>query len=199
MGNFKIRTKMNKRIPEYPVHELLLNRWSPRAMSGEPVSHNELMSLFEAAKWAPSSYNNQPWRFIYVTKDMEQWQQFFDLLDPFNENWAGPAWALIVVLSRKNFEYNDEPSKTCSYDVGAACQNLALQGHASNLVIHAIEGFDYDKARSELSISDEYNIEVMFSVGKPGKVEDLPESLQKREIYSDRKKLQELVFKGKMP
>lgn len=190
---------MTKRISEYPIHELFLNRWSARAMSGESISLDELMTLFEAAKWAPSSFNNQPWRFIYATLGSREWGVFFDLLDPYNKSWSCGASVLVVVLARRNFEYNNLPSKTHSYDVGAACQNLALQGALSNLVVHAIEGFDYDRARISLNVPDEYAIEVMFALGRPGKAEDLPEQFRKREYPSGRKPLSELVFKGTFP
>ncbi|MGH7790937.1 MAG: nitroreductase family protein, partial [Thermodesulfobacteriota bacterium] len=116
------------RKPEFDVDEIFLNRWSPRAMSGEEISEAELMSLFEAAKWAPSSFNNQPWRFLYSRRDSENWGLFFNLLAEFNQAWAKNASALIVIISRKTFDHNGKPSRTHSFDTGAAWQNLALQG-----------------------------------------------------------------------
>lgn len=186
-----------KRTPEYPIENLILERWSPRAMSGEPITDQELFCLLEAARWAPSSYNNQPWRFIYAKRDTAAWQPLFDLMVDFNKGWAKNAAALIVVIARKNFEFNNKPSRTHSFDTGAACENLALQGHAQGLVVHAVEGFDYDRARAALTIPEEYSVEVMLVVGKPGALEQLPVELQKREELSGRKQIQELVFEGR--
>lgn len=188
---------MKKRVSEYPVNDLFLNRWSPRAMSGESIQYEELMALFEAARWAPSSFNNQPWRFIYAMKESQEWKVFFDFLNSFNQMWAVNASALIVVISAKNFEFNNLPSRTHSHDAGAACQNFALQASLNKLVVRGIEGFDYDKARLVLNIPDSYDIEMMFAVGRPGNVEDLPERFRAKEYPSDRKPLSELIFEGK--
>ncbi|MBA3752401.1 nitroreductase family protein [Candidatus Dependentiae bacterium] len=181
----------------YHVVDLLKNRWSPRAMSGESLEHEELLTLFEAARWAPSSYNHQPWRFVYATRTMPEWEMFLNLMVPFNREWAQNAAVALLVLSHKIFEYNNTFSRTHSFDTGAATQNLALQGFAMDLVVHGIEGFDYDKARIECEVPDSYDIQAMFVVGKKGPVTVLPLELQKREIPSDRLKTEELIFKGK--
>jgi nitroreductase len=186
------------RKPEFDVDEIFLNRWSPRAMSGEEISEAELMSLFEAAKWAPSSFNNQPWRFLYTRRNSENWGLFFNLLAEFNQAWAKNASALMVIISRKTFDHNGKPSRTHSFDTGAAWQNLALQGALKGLVVHGMQGFDYDKAREVLNVSDDYEVEAMVAVGMPGKVEELPERLREREFPSTRKKLSEIVFEGKL-
>jgi len=188
---------VKKRNPQYPVDSIFVNRWSPRALSPETMNNTELMSLFEAARWAPSSYNNQPWRFIYAKRGTDNWKTFFNLLVPFNQEWCENASFLIVVISRKNFEYNDKYSRTHSFDTGAAWENLALQASIMELVAHGIEGFDYEKARKELSIPKEYDIEAMIAVGKHGKKENLSPELQKREELSNRKKVEEFVFEGK--
>lgn len=190
---------MAQRQPTYPILNLILNRWSPRAMSGEPITHTELMTLFEAARWAPSSYNSQLWRFLYATRDMEEWKTMFDLLVPINQTWCKNASAFIVVLSRKKFDLNEAPSRTHSFDAGSAWENLALQGFSMNLVIHCLEGFDYDKAREVLGVPEQYDIEVMIAVGKPGNKDDLSEQLRVREQQNDRKRLDEIVFKGGFP
>ena len=186
------------RKPEFDIDEIFLNRWSPRAMSGEEISEAELMSLFEAAKWAPSSFNNQPWRFLYTRRDSENWGLFFNLLAEFNQAWAKNASALIVIISRKTFDHNGKPSRTHSFDTGAAWQNLALQGALKGLVVHGMQGFDYDKAREVLNVSDDYEVEAMVAVGMPGKVEELPEKLREREFPSTKKRLSEIVFEGKL-
>src|SRR5688572_5560176 len=113
------RTKAARKA-EHPVAEIFLDRWSPRAMSGEELSSSELMSLFDAARWAPSSYNNQPWRFVYARRGGAGWEDLLGLLVPNNRVWAQRAGALVVVLSRKVFDYNGRPSRTHSYDAGCA-------------------------------------------------------------------------------
>lgn len=187
---------MKQRVPEYEVLDLIINRWSPRAMSGESISNEQLMALFEAAKWAPSSYNNQPWRFIYATRDSKSWQKFLDLLVPFNKEWAQNAAVLIVAISHKNFEYNNKPSRTHSLDTGAATENLMLQAVSMNLVAHGMEGFDYDRAKKELNIPDDYQVEAMYAIGKHAPKEVLSAELQQREIPSDRKKVAQIAFEG---
>lgn len=108
------------RKANYPIEPLILNRYSPRALSGEPITETQLMTLFEAARWAPSSYNNQPWRFIYATRDSEYWPTFLGLLVEANKIWAKDAAVLIIVASHNNFSYNNKPSRTHSFDAGAA-------------------------------------------------------------------------------
>lgn len=192
-----METSVRTRRPEYPVNSIFLERWSPRAMSGEEIQEVELMSLFEAAKWAPSSYNNQSWRFIYAKKNTANWVKFFGLLGEFNQTWCKNAAALIVVVSKTTFDSNGKPSRTHSYDTGAAWANLALQASLNGLVAHGMEGFDYDRAKTELGIPDDYTVEAMAAVGKPGKIEDLRPALRDMEAPSDRKKLAEIVFEGK--
>src|SRR3989344_6792652 len=187
---------VNQRKSDHDINEIFLNRWSPRAMSGDPISNEELMQLFEAARWAPSSFNNQPWRFIYATRDSEYWQSFLELLVDFNRSWAKNAAVLVALVSKKNFEYNGKPSITHSFDTGAAWENLALQGSLNNLVVHGMEGFDYKKAKKVLNIPAGYQVEMMFAVGMPGKIEDLPKELAEKEHPSGRKELSEFVFKG---
>ena len=187
------------RTADHPIEPLLLDRWSPRAMSGEAISGEELMVLFEAARWAPSSFNAQQWRALYAHRDTPHWQSFFDLLVDANKLWAKNAAVLVVFISRKNFEYNNEPSVTHSYDAGAAWENFALQGFRQGLVVHGMEGFDYERARKELRISDEFQVEAMAAVGRPGSKESLPEKLRARETPNDRRKLSESVFEGPFP
>lgn len=187
---------MSTRISEYPISDCILNRWSPRAMSGESITDAELNALFEAARWAQSSYNNQPWCFVYAKRETPQWQPIFNLMVDFNKGWAKNAAVLIVVASRNLFEYNNKPSRTHSFDTGAACENLALQGYLNGLVVHGMEGFDYDAAKKVLQFPEEYTIEAMFAVGKPGDITTLSPELQKREERSGRKRIEEFVFEG---
>ena len=111
---------INKRKTEHPVNEIFPNRWSPRAMSGKELTDTELMSLFEAARWAPSAFNNQPWRFVYAKRNTPAWNILFELLGESNKIWAKDAGALIVIISKKTFDYNNKYSLTHSFDTGAA-------------------------------------------------------------------------------
>jgi nitroreductase len=184
------------RRPQYDINPLLLHRWSPRAMSGEEISDTELMRLFEAARWAPSSYNGQPWRFIYAKRNTEQWDKLFNLMVDFNKSWAKNAAVLLVIISRKNFEQDEKPSVTHQFDAGAAWENLALQGGTEGLVTHGMQGFDYEKARRDLSIPDAFDVMAMVAIGKPASKEILAPELQQREQPSDRKPLSEIIMEG---
>ena len=185
-----------KRQSENPVNPLFINRWSPRAMSGDTLNETELLSLFEAAKWAPSSSNGQPWRFIYARRDTPAWNSLFELLVEANQVWTKTAPVLIVIVSRTTFEHNGKPARTHSFDTGAAWMSLALQGWTQGLVVHGMGGFDYDKAKTVLNVPDGYQVEAMVAVGKPGPIENLPPKLQERETPSPRKKITEIVFEG---
>ena len=191
MSNINVK---EHREAEYPVDDIFINRWSPRAMSGDPVSKDELMSLFEAARWAPSSFNNQSWRFLYSLKGSDTWDTFFDLLLEGNKTWVKNAGALVVILSKTTFDYNGKPSKTHAFDSGAAWQNFALQGSINGLVIHGMQGFDYDRAKSELQIPGEYEVQAMAAIGKPGDPDDLPEALREKDIPSGRKNVSEIAL-----
>ena len=184
------------RRTEYPVDPIFVERWSPRAMSGEALAETELMSLFEAARWAPSSYNAQPWRFVYAHRGTPHWDRFFGLLVQTNQRWAAQAAVLILVASRTHFEFNDKPSRTHSFDAGAAWQSLALQGARMGLVVHGMQGFDYERARTQLNVPEAFAVQAMIAVGKPGDRGQLPAELQQREHPSDRKAISELVFEG---
>ena len=180
----------------FPIHPLFLDRWSSRAMSGEALSETELMTLFEAARWAPSSGNFQPWRFLYARRDTDFWQAFLELLVPGNRSWAERAGALVLVISQTHFDGDGRPFVTHSYDAGAAWQNLALQASLSNLVAHGIGGFDYQRARRVLRVPDAYAVEAMIVLGKRGDETQLGESLQKREVPNDRRPLAQSVCEG---
>ena len=187
----------NERKSEFSIDKIFLSRWSPRAMSGEKILKEELMSLFEAARWAPSSFNGQPWRFLYAMQDSEYWDLFFDLLVEGNKKWCKNAAALIVIISRKNFENNEKPNRHHSFDSGASWENLALQARINNLVAHGMAGFDVEKTKKVLKIPNDYNVEAMVAVGKQGEVEDLPKEIREWEKPNSRKHISEFVFEGK--
>jgi nitroreductase len=178
------------------VDRLFLDRWSPRAMSGEGVEESTLTVLFEAARWAPSSGNAQPWRILYARRETPAWPTFLGLLVPGNQVWAQHAAALLVFISRQIAERNGRPSITHAFDTGAAWENLALQGTLSGLVVHGMEGFDYERARTELGVPQEFQVQAMVAIGKPGPMENLPERLQKREAPSERRPLEQTVCEG---
>jgi len=186
------------RKPDYPVNRLFTDRWSPRAMSGEEIPEEDLMTILEAARWAPSSNNNQPWRILYARRNTQHWQLFFNLLTDSNKVWNVNSAVLLVMISRNTFD-NGQPSRTHSYDTGAAWENLALQGNLKGYVVHGMQGFDYEKARVALGIPEGYTVEAMAAIGRPGRKEDLPETLQARETPSSRRSLKETAFEGPFP
>lgn len=165
-------------------------------MTGEPISDEALNSLFEAARWAPSSYNAQPWRILYAKNTSHHFAVFMDLMVEFNQSWAKKAAVLGLFIARKTFEHNNKPAPTHAYDTGAAWENLALEGSSRDLVVHGMQGFDYDKARAKLNIPPEYEVLAMFAVGVPAPKESLPPELQQKEIPSGRKKIEEFAMEG---
>ena len=165
-------------------------------MTGEELDEDTIMSLFEAARWAPSSYNNQPWRFIYAKRNTKYWNKLFDLLAEPNKIWAKNAALLVVVASNKNFEINGKFSITHQYDAGAAWENLALEAITRGLVAHGMQGFDYKKAREDLEIPDDFDVMAMIAIGKKGPKENLPPNLQEKETPNDRKPLNEIIMEG---
>jgi nitroreductase len=184
------------RKPNYPIEPLLYHRWSPRAMSGESLSEEELLTLFEAARWAPSTYNEQEWFFLYARRDTPHWKTFFNLLDPGNQTWCHRAAVLVVVLAHKIFAKDGKPNPVHLFDCGAAWENLALQATAMELVAHGMQGFDFERARSELKVPDDYAVAAMFVLGRPGDPGELPAELREREKPSDRRPVRESIREG---
>ncbi len=192
-------TKFLNRESLYPILPILLSRFSSRAFSEERLTEDELMALFEAARWAPSSYNNQPWRFVYVRRGEKEWDTLFNVLIDFNKSWCSKADTLVAVISRNEFEHNNKPAHTSHFDTGAAWMSLALEAHARNIVAHGMEGFDYDALKRNLQIPDSFTVEAMIAIGKQGNKEELSEELKKREVPSTRKPLTEIIAKGTFP
>jgi nitroreductase len=184
------------RHPSTHIEPLLYHRWSPRAMSGEPISDRELHRLFEAARWAPSSFNEQPWRFLYARREGPHWDLFVDLLDQFNQRWAKKAAVLMLIISRTRNHQNGEVNRTHSFDTGASWQNLALQANSMGLVVHGMAGFDVERARQRLRVPEYYAIDAMAAVGRPGRIEDLPDGMRRREKPSGRKRVREIACEG---
>lgn len=184
------------RKPDHSIDPQFIERWSPRALSGEEISDAELNSLFEAARWAPSAFNDQPWHFIYAKRNTEHWDRLYNIMVEFNQTWAKNASVLIVIVSRTQFAHNGKPSRTHSFDTGAAWAILTLQASKMGLITHGMSGIDYEKAAADLNIPDEYAVEAMAAVGKPGNVDDLPEALAEREKPSGRNSIKEFAFEG---
>ena len=185
------------RKADHAIDRMFLDRWSPRALSGQPISEKDLMILFEAARWAPSSYNNQPWRMIYARRDTPEWITHFGLLGDFNKAWCATASALILFISKTSFDHNGKPCRTHSFDAGAAWVSLAFQASLKGYVAHGMEGFDYDRAKSELGIPDGYQVDAMVAVGLPADPETLSPALKKMEKPSDRRPLDKTICEGK--
>ncbi|MHB8602988.1 MAG: nitroreductase family protein [Nitrosotalea sp.] len=187
----------NARNMTFEINDIIVNRWSPRSFMPSEINDKELFSLFESARWAPSSSNSQPWRFIYAKRDSQNWDDFFNFLVDFNKQWCANASALVVIVSRKNYENNGQPSVTHQFDTGAAWENLAIQAVSQGLVTHAMGGFDYAKAKATLEVPDDYDVLAMVAIGKRGPKDKLSAELQARETPNTRKPLSEIVMDGK--
>lgn len=184
------------RHADHPIDALFIDRWSPRAMSGEEIAEEELLTLFEAARWAPSSNNNQPWRVLYARRNTEHWPLFLSLLVETNQVWAKNAAALLVFISKTTFDHNGKPSITHSFDTGAAWAHLALQGYMRGYVVHGMQGFSYTGARTALGILEDFQVEAMVAIGRPGDKASLPEALQNIERPNSRRKVSSSVCEG---
>lgn len=187
---------LEHRSADHPIEELFLKRWSPRAFSGQAVSQAELSRLLEAARWAPSTYNEQEWRFLYAHRDGPHWPAFFGLLVDLNQAWCQHAGVLIVVVSHKVFARNGKPNPVHTFDSGLASQNLLLQATAMNLAAHAMAGFDRGKARIALKVPDDFDVEAMIAIGHPGDPATLPPELREREVPSGRRPIAEISCEG---
>ncbi len=187
---------INGRTTQYDIDDQFLKRHSPRALSGETISQEQLMTLFEAARWAPSSYNVQPWRFVYAMRDTKEFETLMSFLVDFNKSWCVKASALIVTISKKTGD-KGQPNQTHSFDTGSAWENLALQASEMGLIAHGMSGLDYKAATDKLGVTDDYQVEMMIAVGKYGKAENLPEAIRGGEKPNDRKPLEDIVMEGK--
>lgn len=177
---------------EYPVSAVIRNRKSIRAFSTKPIEPERISSLFEATRWAPSSTNEQPWVYIYATKDQsELWDKLFTCLNDGNKIWAKDAPLLILSLARKNFSRFSGTNAHALYDLGGANSFLSLQAVELGLQIRQMAGFNHEKAIQELNIPDSYEIGVFIAVGFPGDPEMLPENLKQRELAPRERFLQQ--------
>ncbi|MFT4048147.1 MAG: nitroreductase family protein [Solimonas sp.] len=193
-------TTANHRTADHPIDPVFLERWSPRAFTPDPITEDELLTLFEAARWAPSSYNSQPWRFVYARRGTAHWERLLGVLNEFNQSWAKHAAAIVVVASKKTMavpgKTEEAPSHSHSFDAGAAWASLALQATQLGWQTHGMVGVDFARAAAELKIPDGYRLEAAIAIGRPGDKSQLPENLRARETPSARQPLSATVFEG---
>jgi nitroreductase len=184
-------------LNEHPIHEIIRSRWSPRAFDARPVEQEKLLSLLEAARWAPSSYNYQPWSFIVATKDdPTEYSRLLSTLVEFNQGWAKNAPVLILAVARLRAD-DGKTNKHAFHDVGLAIENLVIQATALDLVVHQIAGFNADGARELYQIPEDYEAVTALTVGYQGDPQSLPDGLRERELAPRvRKPLKEFVFTG---
>lgn len=192
------RTPLKKAA--HPIIPLMLERQSKydlhRTLTPQ-ATREKLKSLFEAARWAPSSFNMQPWRFIYAVHGTPQWDQLYKLLVPFNQTWVANANALILVISKNTSDYKGKPNQTHSFDTGLAVSQLKLQATSMGLVAHGMGGFDYDQARKDFKLSKDYTVEAMIAIGEPASKEHSSKEFAERDAQpAQRKALNEFVFEG---
>jgi len=182
----------------YPIHDLIRRRWSPRAFSDRMVEPEKLQSLFEAARWAGSCFNEQPWRFIVCTKqDPEAHRRLVGCLADANVPWAKDAPVLMLSVAKITFSHNDKLNRHALHDVGMAIQNLVIQAMALGLWVHQMAGYDAAKARQVFTIPEGYEPVAAIAIGYEGDPENLPDPLRERELGPrSRKPLSDLVFDG---
>jgi len=194
---------MTQRSPDHPVAPLFLDRWSPRSFDGSAMPEADLMSLFEAARWAPSAFNSQPWRFLYAMRADANWERFLSLLIPWNQGWAHSASALVYIVSdttpMTGKDGQPQGSHSHSFDAGAAWACLALQATKLGYHAHGMSGIQLDLARAELRVPERFRIEAAAAIGRIGDPAMLDEKLRAREVPSGRKAVEEFAFRGVFP
>lgn len=187
-------------ITQTPINETIANRWSPRAFDAtKPVSREQITALCEAARWAPSCFGDQPWRFIVCNKSEGEsaWQHAFDTLAPSNQTWVKAVPVIILVCADTLFGHNQTENRWAQYDTGAAAENLCLQATSMGLAAHQMGGFNSDAARKQFNIPAQYTPMAMMAVGYAGDAEQLPDDVKGRELADrKRKPLGELFFAG---
>jgi nitroreductase len=180
---------------QYPIHDVMRRRWSPRAFDERPIEPEKLRSLFEAARWAPSSNNGQPWRFLVATRDNKiDYDRLLNCLVEANQKWAYRAPVLLLSVAKLQFE-DGSPNRHALYDTGMAVENLSLQATELGLAAHQMAGFDIDRARADCQIPEGYEPVAMMAVGYPGDPAILSERLRVREVQPRvRKPLTEFAY-----
>jgi nitroreductase len=184
---------------DFPIHQLIKQRWSPHAFDPRPVEEATLRSVFEAARWAMSSYNEQPWTYIYARRqDAEAFARILGCLVAPNQRWAKEAPVLAISAVKHNFEKAGKPNRVALHDLGAASAFLTIQAEALGLRVHQMAGIEIEKCRTELNIPQGWDAAAGIALGYPGSPDKLPEDLKARETAPRRRRPQrEFVFKGK--
>lgn len=184
---------------DYAIHEHLATRWSPYGFSDKPVDAQEVRALFEAARWAPSSYNEQPWRYIVATQDDKAgFDKLLSVLVEPNQAWAKKAPVLTLGIIAKNFKLNGKPNRAALHDLGLAAGNLSLEATARGLFVHQMIGLDPDKAREVYGVPEDYEVYTALAIGHRADPSDVPDELAKRDAgQRERKPLSEFVFEDK--
>lgn len=196
----KSERDMSKTAPVGPhVHKLIRERWSPRAFADRTIPAEEVISLLEAAQWAPSCFNAQPWAFVVATRDApEAFARLLSCLVPFNQDWAQAASMLLITTARSTFEHNGKPNRHAWHDIGLAIAQLTLQAESLGLRVHQMAGIDIEKTREALAVPEGWDPVTAVAIGYPGDPRSLPEKLRAREIGErQRKPLSEFVFGGR--
>ncbi|HNW89492.1 MAG TPA: nitroreductase family protein [Bacteroidales bacterium] len=178
------------------VADAIKQRYSPLAFTDEIPCEEIIMHLFDAARWAPSAFNEQPWRFIYTTKEApEKYDKLFDCLVDANKEWAKTASVLILVLAKRNFSHNNKPNYFHMYDTGMAFENLIIRASEMNIFVHQMGGFSQEKARENFKISEEYSVISVAALGYEGDTRVLSDQLQQRaQKVRTRKEIGELFI-----
>jgi nitroreductase len=186
-------------LVNFPVHDLIRDRWSPRAFAAKPIEPGVLASLFEAARWAPSSSNEQPWAYLVATKDdPENFAKTLSVLVEFNASWAKEAGALALAVSSLKFRANGTPNRNAFYDTGAASALLSVEATYRGLAVHQMAGFDPAKAKQVFGIPEDWEPIAAIAIGYPGDPGALSEKLRDREVAPrTRKPLSEFVMSGR--
>ena len=193
----------NHRTAEFDADPMFLERWSPRAFTGEAMPNEALMALFEAAHWAPSAFNGQPWRFVYAHRGTEDFDRLLDVLIPYNQAWAKNASVLMFAISdrfRRAEGREPAPVRSHSFDTGAAWAYLALQASRSGWAAHGMAGFDVPRSYDVLGVSEgDYCVEAAIAVGRPTDASVLEEPYRSRETPSPRNPIASFAFEGRFP
>jgi nitroreductase len=181
---------------DHPVHELIADRWSPRALDPRPVDAAQIRSLLEAARWAASSFNEQPWTFLVARReDTERFETMLSCLMSGNQSWARNAGVLILTVAKQTFTRNDRPNRVAAHDIGLAAAGLSFQATALGLCVHQMAGIEMDKIRETYNVPAGYDPVTAIAIGHQGALEDLPEDLQDPEKQPRQRKPQdEWVF-----
>jgi nitroreductase len=187
-------------ITQAPIHDIIAHRWSPRAYdANKVVSQMQIMSLLEAARWAPSCFGDEPWRFIVWDKntDAEAWKNALDCIVPGNQDWAKDAPVLILIGADTLFSHNQKPNRWGAYDTGAAAVSLCLQATSMGLATHQMGGFDGEQARARFGIPAQIDLLAMLAVGYEADIDSLSDERKERALAPrKRSPLGELFYDG---